>query len=185
MAHNDSEEWLDILDGHGNHTGEVTTRARAHAEGLPHATVHLWILDSQGRLLLQKRHSAKVSNPDKWDVSVAGHVDAGSSSRDALLREAKEELGLHLFPTDVDWLFTVFHADEDTAIHRHDHEFQEVFLLRRDLDVSELVLQASEVSDARWENWRELEKRVAAGDATLVEHPEEFPKLFAWLKSHS
>ena len=47
-----------------------------------------------GRLYLQKRSMSKDTNPGRWDTSVGGHVSAGEEVTDALLREAREELGI-------------------------------------------------------------------------------------------
>jgi isopentenyldiphosphate isomerase len=38
---------------------------------------HIWLVDNQGGLLLQRRSEFKDTFPDRWDVSVGGHVDAG------------------------------------------------------------------------------------------------------------
>ena len=52
------EEIFDIIDTQGNPTGETVTREKAHAEGIPHRTAHIWIIrEKYGRteVLLQKR----------------------------------------------------------------------------------------------------------------------------------
>ena len=36
------EEIFDIIDTQGNPTGETVTREKAHAEGIPHRTAHIW-----------------------------------------------------------------------------------------------------------------------------------------------
>ena len=38
------EEIFDIIDTQGNPTGETVTREKAHAEGIPHRTAHIWII---------------------------------------------------------------------------------------------------------------------------------------------
>ena len=45
-------------------------------------------------IFLQKRADWKDIQPGKWDTSVGGHVDYGEEIELALLREAREELGL-------------------------------------------------------------------------------------------
>lgn len=58
------EEIFDIIDTQGNPTGETVTREKAHAEGIPHRTAHIWIIrEKYGRteVLLQKRSMNKDS----------------------------------------------------------------------------------------------------------------------------
>ncbi len=88
------KEHFQLVDREGKPTG---TAAREQCHGDPrliHLVVHLHVFDRAGRLYLQKRAAAKDTNPGLWDTSVGGHVRAGESTPGALLREAREELGI-------------------------------------------------------------------------------------------
>ena len=52
------------------------------------------------QVLLQHRHNVAVLN-DLWDTAVTGHVERGESLREALAREALEELGIVIRPEDL------------------------------------------------------------------------------------
>ena len=80
-------------------------RELVHRTHLFHRTVHIALFDSQGRLVLQRRHASKGTYPRCWDISACGHVDeadypAGLDERldevyrRAALRELREELGV-------------------------------------------------------------------------------------------
>jgi 16S rRNA (adenine1518-N6/adenine1519-N6)-dimethyltransferase len=56
--------------------------------------VHVFVFNSRGELLLQKRSHLKDLCGGKWDSSCAGHLDAGESYRSGAVRELHEELGL-------------------------------------------------------------------------------------------
>ncbi len=90
-----SQEMFPIVDEQGNITG-AATRGECHngQSMLLHPVVHLHVFNSQGELYLQKRPEWKDIQPGKWDTSVGGHVDLGESVEQALLREAREEVGI-------------------------------------------------------------------------------------------
>ncbi|WP_456786030.1 NUDIX domain-containing protein [Cellulomonas sp. P5_C5] len=61
----------------------------------PGRTVHVvgGLLVAGRRVLLGHRHPGRRWYPDVWDVP-GGHVEPGESSREALVREVREELGV-------------------------------------------------------------------------------------------
>lgn len=81
-----------------NESDEVIGRAaRDEVHGNPkliHRVAHVLVFNSAGRLFLQRRAPDKDVQPDKWDTSVGGHVDAGETYADAAHREMREELGI-------------------------------------------------------------------------------------------
>lgn len=88
-------EIFDVVDDHDNPTG-TATRSEVHAKGLIHRAVHVFVLNRNGDLYLQKRSLHKDMNPGVWDSSVSGHLDAGESYADAAVRELGEEMGIHV-----------------------------------------------------------------------------------------
>jgi isopentenyldiphosphate isomerase len=87
-------ELLQLVDRAGSPVGQA---AREQCHGNPrliHLVVHLHVFAADGRLYLQKRAASKDTNPGRWDASVGGHVHAGEDVHDALVREAREELGI-------------------------------------------------------------------------------------------
>lgn len=59
-------ELFDVIDSKGNPAGQIVSREKAHAEGIPHRTAHIWIIrKKEGRvqILLQKRSQNKDSFP--------------------------------------------------------------------------------------------------------------------------
>ena len=87
-------EFFPIVDSDGNVIAKAS-RTECHSGSfLLHPVVHLHVFDAEGRLYLQKRADNKDIQPGKWDTSVGGHVDYGEDIETALLREAREELGI-------------------------------------------------------------------------------------------
>ncbi|MDH4228898.1 MAG: NUDIX domain-containing protein [Nitrospirota bacterium] len=86
-------ELLDIVDS-GNRVIGQATRREIHERGLMHRSVHVFLVDPQSRLYIQKRAASKETFPGAHDSSAAGHVNAGEDYFACAVREVEEELGL-------------------------------------------------------------------------------------------
>lgn len=86
-------ELFDVVDAQDQLVG-TATRAEVHAENLLHRAIHVFVLNRNGDLFLQKRSLQKDMNPGVWDSSVSGHVDAGEDYSAAAVRELGEEIGI-------------------------------------------------------------------------------------------
>lgn len=89
-----ADELYDIVDEVGRVIGQATRRECHGNPSLIHRVVHIFVFNSAGDLLLQKRSVNKDIQPGKWDTSVGGHVDAGEEYAEAAVRELEEELGV-------------------------------------------------------------------------------------------
>lgn len=152
-----SQELLDVLDSDGKVVG-TATRQEVHAKGLFHRAVHVLVLGSDGRLLLQRRASTKSSWPGRWDTSVGGHVGAGEEPIDCAMRECQEELGVSLRREELQtlgrYLFDGATQDPewvDSWIVRHDGPFHP---------------DPSEVEGVRFFTATEVEGAISSGETT-------------------
>jgi isopentenyldiphosphate isomerase len=140
-------ETFDILDCTGRKTGEVIARDEAHRTGVWHGAFHCLIIssrDGRGRALFQKRAAQKKIAPHKFDVSVGGHYSAGEDAKVAGPREIREELGLDVRFADLMPLGRrVFVYCFTPGVI--EYEFQDVFMLVRDIRSDAVVLQKEEV----------------------------------------
>ena len=174
-------EMIEVLDPvSAEPTGEQKAKADVHRDGDWHRSVHVWLITADGRILLQRRSLRKENHPGLWDVSAAGHVTAGESVSDTAIRETFEELGIELNAGELNPVGVT----RESHVLNHgtyiDNEVHEVFIVRRDaIDISSLVLQPSEVDDARLVTPAELRELIARGEA--VDHPHEYDLLLALL----
>lgn len=168
-------EKIDVLDENGNKTNQAETSDSVHRKGFWHRAVHIWFINSKGELLLQKRSAKKKSHPNEWDISAAGHVSAGQTPLEAALREIQEETGMILKPSDLEFLFTQKHAAE-----RKDYvnnEFDDVYLVKREIEVEALTFHPDEIAEFKLMPWRELKDKIETGDPGYVPHGQ-YKKLF-------
>jgi isopentenyldiphosphate isomerase/intracellular septation protein A len=87
-------EVLPLVDDEGKITGSAPRPECHQGPGKLHPVVRLHLVDSEGRLFLQKRSSDKEAEPGKWDAAMAGHVSLGEDLETAVARELQEELGV-------------------------------------------------------------------------------------------
>ena len=174
-------EQFDILDKLGNPTGKTKPRSDVHRDGDWHKAVHIWIVNSEGKLLIQKRAPQKDSHPNEWDISAAGHLSAGETSEQAIVKELYEELGVKINKTDYKYLFTIANQSTSKGGTFINNEFDDVYLIKLDLDLSKLVLQKEEVSEVKWIDPLELLKAYENKDVFFVQHEEEYTKLLTYL----
>lgn len=94
MISDNSEEIFPIVDEDGNVVGKATRGECHNGSKMLHPVVHLHVFNKEGDLYLQRRPEWKDIQPGKWDTAVGGHIDYGEDVKTALLREAREEIGL-------------------------------------------------------------------------------------------
>lgn len=93
---NNNKEFFNIVDNNGKVIGKATREDCHNGSKLLHPVVHIHILNSKKQLLLQKRKKNKDIQPGKWDTSIGGHIKAGETLENAIVREAKEETGIDI-----------------------------------------------------------------------------------------
>jgi isopentenyl-diphosphate delta-isomerase len=174
-------EYIDITDESGKLTGEVRSRTDVHRLGLWHRTVHVWVINSFGELILQKRARFKESNPGRWTISACGHIAAGQTSLDAALQEVREELGLVITTSQLNYLFSVNETSAEGSFIRR--ETQDVYLVNLDYSIDDFVLQKEEVDEVKGVPYAELEKLLVSEPRSFSDHTEEYAKLFSYLNT--
>ena len=68
--------------------------------------------DDRTEVLLQKRQNTGYMD-DKYDTACSGHLDPKESVMTALVREAKEEIGITIREEDLDLAIVVHSVDEE------------------------------------------------------------------------
>ncbi|TCK64772.1 isopentenyldiphosphate isomerase [Winogradskyella wandonensis] len=151
------DELLDIVDAEGNPTGKTALKSEIHKNGWYHNTVHLWLCTKSGEILLQQRSHKKAIYPLLWDVSVAGHIDAGETFTEAAVRETSEEIGLELQETDLIKIGTHLHKSIYNNGEIKDFEFHQVYIAQLKVDLNQLTPQQDEVEALKLVTFNEFE----------------------------
>lgn len=142
-------ELWDLLNDRGEPTGKTMIRGEKLRLGQYHLVVHIWVADSKGRLLIQRRADHLLLMPGVWAVT-GGSAVHGENSMTAARRELREELGMDVSPQELAPIGRL----------RRRNSFSDLWLVRRDVERENLVLQKEEVADARWVTRDELERMI-------------------------
>ncbi len=173
------EELIDVLDENGVKLGKVLTRREVHRGGLWHRAIVVAVVNDKNQILLQKRSATKDKNPNMWDISVAGHISAGQDALSAAAREINEEvsinLGFHIDIKDFRYMYS-FRKEQVFSENYIERQFYDFFILRKsDIDISNICLQLSEVSEVKFVEISELIRMIENGE--MVERGEVYTEL--------
>jgi len=150
-------ELLDVRDEQGNLTGEAMPRAEVHRTEAWHGVVLVWVYNSKGEILLQLRAAHLNAFPEKWDVTVSGHLAASEKAVQTAVRELSEEVGVYAPAEELEFVSEL--SDSFPLIYGKTHrEHDYIFLTKQDIVAEKLKLQAAEVLDVRWITPDELER---------------------------
>lgn len=168
-------ELWDIYDRNRNLTGRTMQRGEPMLPDDYRLVVQVWIQNSKGKWLLSQRAPNK-SQPLKWEPT-GGCVQAGETSMQAAIREAREELGVMLKNGR---LFRSFRRNDFCW---ENPGFLDVWFFEKDIEIETVVLQQEEAVGVRWASENEILKMIALGEFVPV---HEFPyhrDLFAWSRT--
>ncbi len=146
-------ELFDLYDNERRPLGRVHQRDTPLPSGLYHVVVSVWTINERQQILLTLRSPQKRLMPNLWE-STSGSVHAGETSRDAALRELREETGIVALPEEITFLGTTCKAAS----------FVDIFVVRKRVDLSEIVLQKDETVAAKWVSFSQLQAMERRGE---------------------
>jgi len=177
-------EMLDVLNPDGTPTGEQKSKEEVHTQGLWHRAAHVWFVNGDGEILLQKRAANIRTYPGVFDVSAAGHLTAGDTPIEGALREVAEELGVQLAK---DELVKIGEVAQQVTVHDGayiNNEWNDVYVVWKNIPIEDFTFTDHEVECVRYVPRTELKEWVRSGGENLVMHPGEFELLFAYLENN-
>lgn len=159
-------EYWDIYDINRKKTGKTMVRGDDFPDGAYHLVVHICIFNAEGEMLIQQRQPFKEGWPNMWDISVGGSAIAGDTSQKAAEREVREELGIEIDLKGVRPHLTI----------NFDRGFDDIYLIEKNVDISELRLQPEEVQNVKWAGRKEILSMIEKGE--FIPYYPELIKLF-------
>lgn len=142
-------ELWDVLDEEGKQTEKVMRKGEKILKGYYHLGADIWIINSENKILIQKRSSKKRQAPNVWAMT-GGSVIKGETSLQTIERETKEELGIQLNMNEVQFL----------KRYKTEEVWLDTYIIKQDINLDDIVMQEDEVSDVKWATYDEIEELV-------------------------
>ena len=157
------EERVILVDQEDNELG-TEEKMKAHEQALLHRAFSIFIFNSKGELLLQKRAEGKYHCPGLWTNTCCSHPRPGESLEEAVQRKLKQEMG---FTTPLKEAFTfIYKVSFENGLT--EHELDHVFLGTFDGNPEP---NPEEVGEWKWISPEKLKEDVQ-------EHPEKYTHWF-------
>lgn len=166
-------ELFDLYDSERNKTGQTMERGTPAPKGYYRMVVHVCIFNSEGKMLIQRRQPFKRSWSGMWDLTVGGSAVSGDTSLTAALRETSEEIGVTLADDELRRVLTIEAANGI---------FDDIYVVKKDLDETALTLQYEEVEQVKWADIAEIKSIIKAG--SFIPYHESLIDLLFFLKDH-
>jgi len=183
-----NKELIEVYTSEGKATGVAKNRKLIHELGDFHHTVQCWVINKYGEMILQQRSPYKKFYPSHWDVSTAGHMSFGETSREACVKELGEELGLETTAANLELIIDKIQMSH--ILHNNtyiDNEFVDVYVLYLPEfhDVGVLKLQEAEVSNAKLVHYELIEQWMKSGQNQLVPiKVQQYYQIFDYFRSN-
>lgn len=128
-------------------------KMEAHQRGELHRAFSVFIFNTKGELLLQRRAQSKYHSGGLWTNTCCSHPSPGETIPDAANRRLQEEMGMRC---DMDFAFSfIYRAELDGGLT--EHEFDHVMLGYSDVVPQ---LNPDEADEYRYTSLEKLEEEI-------------------------
>ena len=159
-------ELWDVYNVERIKTVKTMVRGSEFHKGDYHLVVHACIFNTKGEMLIQQRQPFKAGWPNMWDITVGGSATKGDTSQTAIERELYEEIGLKIDLQSVRPQLTI----------NFDVGFDDVYLIEKDVDISNMNLQYEEVQQVKWATIDEIFQKL--DDGIFIPYYKSLIQLF-------
>jgi isopentenyl-diphosphate delta-isomerase len=130
VVESESDELI-LVDEQDNPVGTAPKLAAHQNGGRLHRAFSIFIFNSAGEMLLQRRAPGKYHFGGRWTNACCSHPRRGEATPDAAHRRLRHELG---FDTELTERFSFVYRAEDPASGLTEHEYDHVFVGRSDAE---------------------------------------------------
>lgn len=157
------EEFVVLVNPEDDVLG-LMEKQQAHINGLLHRAFSVFLFNSKGEMLLQKRASGKYHSPNQWTNAVCSHPKDGETYLEGAQRRLSEELGIQSELSEK--FYFIYKADVGGGLW--EHELDHVFVGHYE-DESDFNLNKEEVEEVRFISMQDLDQEIAENPGNFTE----------------
>jgi len=157
------QDFVILVDKNDNEVGQLE-KMEAHRKALLHRAISVFICNTKGEWLLQRRAFDKYHSNGLWTNTCCSHPFPGETSQEAAKRRLAEEMGLQADLKEIFWFTYKEPLDNELTEHELDHVFVGV--------TNELPeINTDEVNEWKYMSFDALK-------ADIENHPEKYTVWF-------
>ena len=157
------QDFVILVDKNDNEVGQLE-KMEAHRKALLHRAISVFICNTKGEWLLQRRAFGKYHSNGLWTNTCCSHPFPGETSQEAAKRRLAEEMGLQANLKEIFWFTYKEPLDNELTEHELDHVFVGV--------TDELPeINTDEVNEWKYMSFDALK-------ADIENHPEKYTVWF-------
>jgi isopentenyl-diphosphate Delta-isomerase len=167
------EPFVILVDENDMQTG-ISGKMEAHKKALLHRAVSVFVVNNEGKWILQRRALDKYHSNGLWTNTCCTHPHPGETNIGAAMRRLKEEMGIECSLVE---LFSFTYIEKlDNGLT--EHEFDHVFCGISDKDP---VINTTEVEEWKTVSFEDLHADILENHA---DYTYWFKKIYEKVEMH-
>jgi isopentenyl-diphosphate delta-isomerase len=160
-----------ILVDELDHEIGVMEKLEAHQKGVLHRAFSIFLFNSKGQLLLQKRAKNKYHSAGLWTNACCSHPLPNESVTDAAYRKLKQEMGIELQTSYVYKFIYKITLENNLVEHEYDYVLKGIY-------DGEPSINKEEAEDWKYVDLKELQNDIQ-------KNPEAYTHWFKLILNHN
>lgn len=144
-------EYVDVYNRLREKQGYTKPRNEIQ-EGEYRLSVHIWIVNDDDEILIQKRSELEDKFPGFW-AQTGGGVKAGKTSKDTVNEECYEELGITIEDDEIYYVGSYIRT----------RDIVDIWMVNKNVDISTLKIDKNEVEEAKLVLLDAFDKMIETG----------------------
>ena len=148
-------EYWNLYDYEGKKKKKLAIRGTKLNDDDFHLVVNVWIMNDKNEFLITQR-SVNKSHPLMWECT-GGSALIGETSKEAAIRETKEELGIDVSESEATFI------GRTRRYYKNCPDILDVWLFKKDVSLNDVSIQIEEVNDVMWASSKEIKQLFLEG----------------------